>query len=952
MNIKKACIGVAGIVMIFLMLSLVLSQSVHYSGLPKVDEILYKAYPAAPPDVIVDEFLAKVTDWIGGPGRKDLYDMVVGAGHKVSSMDPMAEFGFMPINCRDYKETSGEVNFPLNDSAFRLALSYIYGMDDKQADIYAYVQAPWTYALGNPVPPAQEPWYDDTVVMPNTDKDYAWTLLTGAGYYLDGDNHLAWNGVKLRNLEVKYSTGALYWSEGPGGGFVTAFNEFISYIGATGPTMTLLPTNLGTLVTELTLTHDFDFICTYLTDLGVYVDWLYDLLHSDNDLPWGRNFCGIHDDDFDTWTEIILTSLDVNEIIDAASLVQAKFVYELMPWFPMSTGLEFCTSANDERGELMNIISMPNYGPRNDLSWMAMHWKGEPDSVWPGGTVATALGDEPTTLNPYTEETPYGWQFLDRTIQNLLMRNPIDLTTMPWIATDYEIIHWTSIPELGIVDGSMATFYLRQDVTWHDGKPVTAYDCVNNMRIMRSYMPGRYSSKWANLVYEEPDGPYKFTVYFYKPSLYYAHYVAETALLAPKHITDLVEKQVEDGILATFFDWAPADNDYSDLTGEAPPTKYPFMKQVVGCGPFVYDYYDRSLAVGRVAKYEEFFVNAPAIGAVVGEWRVEPETAYPYEVLVQNIAAKEDSPEGELTSITVDVKIYEDDVLTHTVTGITLDPWESLYLGPYTTNPLGIGEHTIKVEISGSLIHTYTHKLVATIREDINTYSGEMLDFMVDIKDILTVALANGSCPGHPRWNPNADINDDYFVDSKDYLAVALKYGWPGPTVTHDIAVTDLLACYGATLIAEGMDVCVNVTVTNKGGETETFTLTAYWNTTNVIDTTGVTLASGETKNVTLSWDTTGHQEYADYTLSAYATPVLGETNTGDNTFVDGTVFMVHMGDVTNDHKVDITDIFAIALAYGSHYGEPKYNPNLDINCDGKIDITDIFAAALNYGWK
>jgi ABC-type transport system substrate-binding protein len=788
MNIKKACIGVAGIVMIFLMLSLVLSQSVHYSGLPKVDEILYKAYPAAPPDVIVDEFLAKVTDWIGGPGRKDLYDMVVGAGHKVSSMDPMAEFGFMPINCRDYKETSGEVNFPLNDSAFRLALSYIYGMDDKQADIYAYVQAPWTYALGNPVPPAQEPWYDDTVVMPNTDKDYAWTLLTGAGYYLDGDNHLAWNGVKLRNLEVKYSTGALYWSEGPGGGFVTAFNEFISYIGATGPTMTLLPTNLGTLVTELTLTHDFDFICTYLTDLGVYVDWLYDLLHSDNDLPWGRNFCGIHDDDFDTWTEIILTSLDVNEIIDAASLVQAKFVYELMPWFPMSTGLEFCTSANDERGELMNIISMPNYGPRNDLSWMAMHWKGEPDSVWPGGTVATALGDGPHTLNPWTEDTLYGWQLLDRAISGLQMLNPIDLTNTPLIATNWTVGDWASIPELGIVNGSTATFYLRQDVTWHDGKPVTAYDCVNNMRTMRLYMPGRYAATWANLVYEEADGPYKFTAYFYTTSLYYMDYVSGTALMVPKHIQDLVNQQVEDGILPTWESWAPGElgSSYESLTGEAPPTAYPFMKQVVGCGPFVYDYYDRSLATGRVVAYEDYFVNAPAIGAVVGEWRIDPDTAYTYQALVQNIAAKEDVDTGELVNMTVDVKVYEDDVLKYTVPAIALNAWDWIYLGPYTTEVYTAGkygEHTIKVEVyqGVELIHTYIHDFVVVPRQDVTTYSGSSIDCKVDISDIFRTALAYGSLPLSLRWDPPCDVTNDYKVDISDIFSIALKYGWTAP---------------------------------------------------------------------------------------------------------------------------------------------------------------------------
>lgn len=787
MNKKKMFVAVASVSIILLMVSSVLSiNSAHNSGLPKSDEILYKAYPRAIPDLIVDEFLAGVTDWIGGPGRKDLYDRVVTAGDKISTMDPMAEFGFMAINCREPKHTSGEVNFPLSDSVFRVALSEIYGMNDKQADIYAYVQAPWTYALGNPLPPAQEPWYDDTIEMPNTNFAAAWTRLEAAGYYLDGANHLSYDGEKLRNLKVMYSTGALFWEQGPGGGFVIAFNEFIAYIGATGPTMSLSPTSFGTLVTDLMVLRDYDMICIGLTNMGRYGDFLYDGLHSDNDATWHWNFAGIHDAEFDEWGEIILTSLDVNEVIDTCSLVQEKFVFELLPWFPMSTGLEFCTSARDTRGELMNIISMPNYGPRNDLSWMATHWKGDPDTVWPGGTVKTALGDEPHTLNPWTEDTLYGWQLLDRAISGLQILNPIDLTNTPFIATNWTVSNWTSIPELGIVNGSTATFYLRQDVTWQDGVPVTAYDCVNNMRTMREREPGRYAATWANLVYEEADGPYKFTVYFYTTSLYYMDYVAGTALMVPKHIQDLVDQQVEDGILPTWESWAPADNTYTALTGEAPPAKYPFMKQIVGCGPFVYDYYDRPTAVGRVARYEEFFVNAPALGSVVGEWRIELDTAYTYRPLVQNIAAKENAVEGELVPITVDVKVYEDGVIKDTITALTLDPWDWTYLGPYTTEVYTTGkygDHTIKVEVyqDAVLIHTYIHTFVVVPREDVTTSSGSSVDCKVDISDIFRTALAYGSVLRSPRWDLPCDVTQDNKVDISDIFSIALQYGWAKP---------------------------------------------------------------------------------------------------------------------------------------------------------------------------
>ena len=758
---------------------------VHYSGLPKVDEILYKAYLGVIPEVIVDEFLAGETDWLGGPSRRDLYQEVVDAGHKISSMDPMDDFDFILINCRDYKETSGEPNFPLNDSSFRIALSYIYGMDRKQADVYNYYQVDWQYAIGNPVPPAQEPWYDETVQMPDTNWTRVWSILQAAGYHIDPtENWLYHNNTKLRNMTAIYSTG-LYWPWGPGGGFVDAFNEFIeSYLGANGPTMEILPTDFMSLVYQLLRYHDFDFVCIGLMNRGRFVDWLYDLLHSSNDAPEKWNFVGIHDPEFDQWTETILTSLNTTEVIEAASKLQQKFVYELMPWIPTGSGRCFCVMARDERGELMNVVSMPNYGPMNDWSYMSIHWKGEAGVAWPGGTVTVALDDEPHSLNPYTEDTSYGWQILDRAVTGLTMLDPNTLVEIPFVATDWEVSYWVSIPELGIVNGSMCTFYLRQDVMWHDGTSVTAYDCVSNMKIMRKYKPETYRSTWENLVYEEADGPYKFSVYFDQTSLHYPYYVAKAALLAPKHILDLVEAEVEEEILPKFEDWNPAFNTYEDLTGEASPAEYPFMKQVVGCGPFVFDYYDRSLATGRVVRYEGFFVSAPVIGSVVGEWRTDPGAPYLYRVLVQNLGACEDSEEGELVPATVYIKVYEDGVLAHEETGITLNPWEWTYLGQYSTDSLAGGEHKITVEVyeGGNLIHTYEHKLVATIREDVTTYNGDVLDFKVDILDVAWAAKAFGSYPSHLRWDPPADTNDDFKVNIMDIEGIAKKFGWAAPT--------------------------------------------------------------------------------------------------------------------------------------------------------------------------
>lgn len=798
MYFRKKVFAVSAVALVVLMLSAVFaSPAVHYSGLPKLNRIYYKGYAGAGPEVIAQEFIQGVTDFIPGPGRKDLMESVDPYG-KIY-MVPMAEFAAFWINCRSYKETSGLPNTPLNYSAFRLALSYIYGVSDKATDIFNYVRGDWTYAIDNPVPPAQKPWHNASIKMPYaTSYEQAWQILYNAGFRVIDGRLVDPKGNPLRELTVHYSTGAIYWRDGPGMGFVRNFNEFLEYIGATeSPKMKLVPKDFIPLVYDLLLYHDFDIICIGLTNLGRFVDWLYDLLNSENIGPWGWNVFGIKDPRLDSLTRIILTDLDVNKVLWAASQVQRLFVEELMPWFPVSSGSAIATFAWDDHpsGDLGNVVPMNNFGVLNDWTFMGIHWVGGPGTIWPGGSAKFALADKPSNLNPYYEDTLYGWQFLDRAIQGLIGvapmgGDPAQLMDIPYIATHFEIAHWVSIPELGITKGSMATFYLRQDVKWQDysvavdpfGGHVTAYDCVANMLFLKKWKPGRYSSTWANLVYSEADGPYKFNTYFYDTSLYYAYYVAGTSLLAPKRVIDRLEALIKAGVIPSPRHWNPAAMTYREFMGIDPPAKYSFMKAIVGCGPYIFNFYDYGLQVGQVERFEEFFVNAPALGAVVGEWRVSPGATYTYKVLIQNLMAKVSTEMGDLATITVDVRVYEDGILKRTIEDVTLPPFDFKYFGPYTTDPLTKGIRSIKVEVydseTGTKIHEYTHRFVVTIREDVTSYAGDIIDIKVDIRDVSRAAAAFGSMPGHPRWEPSCDVNDDFKVNIRDISAVASKFGW------------------------------------------------------------------------------------------------------------------------------------------------------------------------------
>jgi len=115
-----------------------------------------------------------------------------------------------------------------------------------------------------------------------------------------------------------------------------------------------------------------------------------------------------------------------------------------------------------------------------------------------------------------------------------------------------------------------------------------------------------------------------------------------------------------------------------------------------------------------------------------------------------------------------------------------------------------------------------------------------------------------------------------------------------------------------------------------------------------------IMLNYNQTATITFAWDTTGFAK-GNYTISAYAWPVLGETNTADNSLINGWVIVAMVGDITGhngwpDGKVDMRDISLVARLFGTYKGHLNYNPNCDINCDGKIDMKDVAIVARNFG--
>lgn len=160
----------------------------------------------------------------------------------------------------------------------------------------------------------------------------------------------------------------------------------------------------------------------------------------------------------------------------------------------------------------------------------------------------------------------------------------------------------------------------------------------------------------------------------------------------------------------------------------------------------------------------------------------------------------------------------------------------------------------------------------------------------------------------------------------------------PYPYGPHEIGIRNMTL--SRTVVGQGFILSVNVTVFNYGTDTEYTNITLYANETSISTFENVLIESRNCTIVTFTWNATG-LAYGNYTISAYALQVPGQSNTAHNSLADRTVYIGIPGDLNGDGTVNILDAIALGNAFLATPGSKKWNPNADINGDGIVNILE-----------
>ena len=206
-----------------------------------------------------------------------------------------------------------------------------------------------------------------------------------------------------------------------------------------------------------------------------------------------------------------------------------------------------------------------------------------------------------------------------------------------------------------------------------------------------------------------------------------------------------------------------------------------------------------------------------------------------------------------------------------------------------------------------------------------------------------------------------------FFNPDPSQIEPVIQRWLPAFTYTTERAITEAYNVAATTVaplkVVVGQGYCVNVTITavNEGDFTETFNLTVRANTTSFASQI-ITLPSGNSATINFTWNTTAFAK-GNYTMSAYAEPIPGETSTADNNSTGGWVVVSMVGDLTGgsenpwdfvpDGVVDGSDLSIVAKCYGSWPdAQPPmtWNANCDVNDDGVVDGSDLSIIAKHFG--
>ena len=296
----------------------------------------------------------------------------------------------------------------------------------------------------------------------------------------------------------------------------------------------------------LAITSDLDYILRsggirlLNYDMYVYqktfddydVDWLAYEFWSGNADDLYLNHPSFRNATYDSWSDILLNSTDMWDLMLAAHELQKIIAYEC-PIIPVFNDILYYVCRTDRyEGHVNDIVAgVPGWWTNYKI-----HLKADAGGPW-GGTFRRSIPHDISSFNFMTTSDPYDMNLFEMLYDSLLKPDANGLDMM-WLAESY--LAESHASNDAVAEGhTRFTFNLIQNATWTDGTPLTAEDVAYTMNYYRDAPGNPYGYDLVNMTVAYAETTYTLIVEFSSESFWHLYNIAYKPII-PKHVFEEV----------------------------------------------------------------------------------------------------------------------------------------------------------------------------------------------------------------------------------------------------------------------------------------------------------------------------------------------------------------------------------------------------------------------------
>jgi ABC-type transport system substrate-binding protein len=498
------------------------AQTSEING-PRVDEFLIKIYPNY--NDAVNALEANETDFLAPSLNTSLIDKYSGSPWNANiTLSTLSELAMFEIDINNNKTLPAYPNWlsPTYYKAFRHALAHLVDKEQYVSEILGG----YGTVLNTPIMPWLTDWHSNQA-DPHSYNTTQTAKTFDAGGFVDADG----DGVREYPSEhIKAGENLdplIFYTTNEDPARLTVAQLLTSEMQAMGIPINLTTTTWSNIFNQVYIEKNFHLYTgkqdLYNSDVtsNTTVTTFGNLYHSDMYWSYGPNYVHFNNTDFDNQTDTLRYAS--NQTIAVASSKEAQNILaEQVGIIPLFATVGY----KAYRSQWTDIVNEQGNGVDNWWTFVLTHQKNTT-----GGTLRYGIVGDPGGVNPLWLGFHPLMSFASLIYDPLLRVRDLE-TLVPSVAKGWEEETWLN-PDTG-ENSTKITFYLNEQVYFHDGVQLTSADVNFTIQYLKTYRVGMNYPKVMNIHHVETPSPYKVIVYTNVTNIWNLYWVGSIPIL-PKH---------------------------------------------------------------------------------------------------------------------------------------------------------------------------------------------------------------------------------------------------------------------------------------------------------------------------------------------------------------------------------------------------------------------------------